>query len=250
MAYRDTIIADSPAGYYRLDEASGTTFADASGNSNTLTISSATGFLYSQSGLLTGDVNTGVKKTGTGTFNGTVAYPPAYITGGFSLDGWFKCTALSTGSQQLGYFVKITVGTGIYVYLYSSSTGIANQLRIWFNSADTYISLSLDTVYYLAIVYDTNYLDVYLNNVSQAHIARSANYSGAVSAFNLLGAASKMESTILDEFAYYTRALTTDEITKHYGYGTGALIDPHGDSRPILRPRFDPTTQSIHRLGL
>jgi len=253
MAYREAILADSPAGYYRLDEASGSTFADSSGNSNTLTISSATGFSYAQSGLLTGDVNTAVKKTGTGSFTGTVASPPSYISGGVSLEGWFKYSGSLSGVTQQGYFIFITAGSYSWsVYLYSSSSGQPLQIRTSFNRADHYISgvVVPDTSYFLTIVFDNNYLDVYLDNVRHQHIARTDSYASAVSVFHVLGHASIMQNVILDEFAFYNRALTPTEIATHYGYGNGDLIDPHGDSRPIMRPHFNPTAHSIFSRGL
>lgn len=253
MAYRETIIADSPAGYYRLDEASGSTFADSSGNSNTLTLSAVTMISYAQSGLLTGDLNTCISSNGSAPFTGTVASPPTTLTGGFSLEGWFNCTALPGGAAQNGDFLYIVAGSAsIYVKLYSTSTGQPLQIRTSFNSADAYIAglITTNTRYFLTIVYDTNYLDVYIDNVRQQHITRSSNYSGTVTTFNILGQATRMYNTKMDEFAYYTRALTTDEISEHYGYGNGALIDPKGDSRPILRPRFNPTAQSIRYTGI
>lgn len=253
MAYRDTIIADSPAGYYRLDESSGTAFADSSGNSNTLTLSAATMISYLQSGLLTGDTNKAISSNGSGPFTGTVASPPTTLTGGFTFEGWFNCTALPGSGGQDGDFIYITAGSySFYVKLYSTGIGQPLQMVTSFNSADAYIAglIATNTRYFLTVVYDTNYLDVYIDNVRQQHIARTKNYSGTITLFNFLGHATRMYNTKMDEFAYYTRALTTDEIAKHYGFGTGALIDPHGDSRPILRPRFNPTAQSIHRLGL
>ena len=253
MAYRETIIADSPAGYYRLDEASGTAFADASGNSNTLTLSAATMISYLQSGLLTGDTNKAISSDGSGPFTGTVASPPTTLTGGFTFEGWFNCTALPGGAAMSGYFIYLTATpTALFVQLYSTGTGQPLQIRTNFNAADAYIAgvITTNTRYFLTVVYDTNYLDVYIDNVRQQHIARSSNYSGTINTFEVLGHNSRMYNTKMDEFAYYTRALTTDEIAEHYGYGNGSLIDPKGDSRPILRPRFDPTTQSIHRLGL
>ena len=255
MAYREAILADSPAGYYRLDEASGATFADSSGNGHSLTFSNASGFSYSQAGLLTGDLNTAIKKGDvTTSFTGTVVSPPSSIVGGFSLEGWFNCSALPGGGySQSGYFIHITAGSYTWdVQLYSSSSGAALQIRTSFNRVDAYIAgvVVPATRYYIAIVFNNIHLDVYLNNTRYQHIARTDNYSGAVSVFNLLGFASKFTNTTLDEFAYYTRALTTDEMTEHYGYGNGSLIDCRGDCRPILRPRFNPTAQSIHRLGL
>lgn len=253
MAYRDTIIADSPAGYYRLDESSGTAFADSSGNSNTLTLSNVTQVTYAQSGLLTGDINKCIKTTNSCTFYGTVASPPTTLTTGFTTECWFNCPILPTGgnSQDGPRFIHVTATNTWDVYLYSSSGGQPLQVRIDVNSYSYYVSVNINTVYHIVCCYDGSYFDVYLNNSIVSHVARTSNYSGAVSSFNIVGFTGYYQrGVIIDEFAYYTRALTTDEIAKHYGYGNGSLIDPHGDSRPILRPRFDPTTQSIHRLGL
>ena len=251
MAYREVVIADSPAGYYRLNEASGATFADSSGNSNTLTLSNVTQVLYSQSGLLTGDVNQCIKTTNTAVFNGTVASPPTTLTTGITVECWFKCPTLPSGDQGGPYLIGTGAPSTWTLFLYSSGYGQPLQLRLTVNGYDYYSSISIDTIYHVVGIYNGSYFDVYVNNSRVQHVAKTQNYSGTVSSFYIVGYPGYYTSgVIIDEFAYYTRALTTNEITKHYGYGTGALIDPHGDSRPILRPRFDPTTQSIHRLGL
>jgi RHS repeat-associated protein len=85
--YASTIRADSPAVYYRVGEASGSTAADSSGNNRTGTY--ASGSTLGSSGALANDADTG--------FSGQASYPggSGLPTGNAdrSLETWFKTTS-------------------------------------------------------------------------------------------------------------------------------------------------------------
>ena len=96
MTYSAEVLADSPAGYWRLGEASGTTLNDSSGNSHSGTYTSVT---LGATGALAGDSDTAA------TFNGSSSHADvAYaswmgVTTALSVEAWIKTTA--TGIHSL-----------------------------------------------------------------------------------------------------------------------------------------------------
>ena len=98
ISYKNTVLADSPLVYYRLDEASGTTATDSSGSGHNGTYS-ATGVTYSVTGAIRGDADKAV------TFNGTtgdVTVPsPINPTGSATLECWVKIAANPTANCSL-----------------------------------------------------------------------------------------------------------------------------------------------------
>lgn len=92
MSYASVIAADSPTAYWRLGEASGTSAADASGNSQTGTYEGTP--TLGATGLLTGDSDTAVTLNGT-TQDVLLPTDVASLAGATSLisiEAWFKTT--------------------------------------------------------------------------------------------------------------------------------------------------------------
>lgn len=109
-AYGTAVCADSPLGYWRLDETSGTSAADSSGNGHPGTYASS-GVTYSTVGP-TGLGDTGVTFDGTNgnmtglsaTNNGTTAW---------SEEAWFEATDVTTYRQ----IITGTNGTNTYFHI-------------------------------------------------------------------------------------------------------------------------------------
>lgn len=255
MAYREQVLASNPAGYYRMDEASGATFADASGNGNTLTLSNVTQVSYSQTSVLTGDNNTAIKGSSSATFVGTVANPPTTIGSGMSAELWTKRTVLNTTDITAPIIIKFMTTLPNNEWRVFMRAAVNSDLMVGYmanGQSAVYVgNYSTNQQLHVVALYDGTYFDIYVNNSRIVHVARTGNNFGTVSLFNIVGASGDYcRDMLIDEVAYYNRVLTPTEIALHYGYGNGSLIDPRGDSRPILRPSFNPTAQSIHRLGL
>lgn len=95
MSYLSEVLADSPLGYWRLDETSGTTLADSSGNSETGSyINSPT---LGQPSLLLTDPATSVN------FNGTNQY--ATIAGA----AWMNVTDYSAEILVQNHIIRLHV---------------------------------------------------------------------------------------------------------------------------------------------
>lgn len=121
MSYSSTILADTPQAYYRLDQTSGTTAVDSSGNGYNATLPS-TGIVYSQTGAIIGDTDTSMLFSSTATMALPYTLNPSTWTA-LSLEFWIK-----TSSSWQYIVVTTSNTTGITTFylnglVYSSGTG-------------------------------------------------------------------------------------------------------------------------------
>jgi hypothetical protein len=96
-AYKSAVLADSPVGYWRLGESSGTTAADSSSGGNAGTYTSVT---LGTTGATAGDPDTAA------AFNGTSSYvsvpdSTSLRPATFSVEGWVKTTAHGANDGRL-----------------------------------------------------------------------------------------------------------------------------------------------------
>ena len=93
--YRDAVLADAPALYWRVAEASGTTATDSSGSSRPGTYYSST--LGQESPVVSEPKDRAITVAATtrGMVTGTTSYAPP--TTGFSVEAWFKTTSTAGG---------------------------------------------------------------------------------------------------------------------------------------------------------
>src|SRR5207247_1815173 len=97
-AYSSTVLADQPAGYWRLGEASGTAASDSSGNGNGGAIGG--GVTLGAAGALTADTNTAMQFDGT---SGAVEVPSSTSlspTVAVTMEAWIYSSTGGTGSWQ------------------------------------------------------------------------------------------------------------------------------------------------------
>ncbi|HEV3260444.1 MAG TPA: hypothetical protein VG013_26550, partial [Gemmataceae bacterium] len=94
--YMQTVLADNPAGYWRLGEASGTTASDSSGNGHNGTYMG--GVTLGQPGAIAGDPNTSVAFNGT---NGIVdtSFVPNVLS--FTIEAWVNPATASARPQTV-----------------------------------------------------------------------------------------------------------------------------------------------------
>jgi hypothetical protein len=165
-AYATEVLSDSPVAYFPLDESSGPTICDDSGNSDNGTYATS-GVTYGMPGPLADAALTAVQ--GDGSSSSLLGTAPA-ITGltgnpSFTLEGWFKentptnemVVALSGGNNagMAAWSSHTTCGTG------SNNNGSALALdehgtsNCWDTTADG-VNLFDGHWHYLAVVYDTN----------------------------------------------------------------------------------------------
>ena len=97
-SYRNDVTASSPAVYYELEEATGPSFHDSSGNGLNGT-GHGTDFVYQQPGALSGTTNYGI---GIGTRGGAASITAtlASVPSSYTLEGIFKQPTRSRGTDN------------------------------------------------------------------------------------------------------------------------------------------------------
>jgi hypothetical protein len=210
MSYASTVLADSPLGYWRLGEPSGTVATDATGHGNSGTYSAVT--LGSQG--LVDDANTAV------TFNGTtsnVSLGTLTVSGtGATIEAVFKW--ISGNSVIFGFEGNpfepnsfwMRIQGGVLQVIAGDASGLG---RIVATGA-----ITSGVRYHVAGVYDgaNNLLRVYLNGTQVATTASSSAIIASGAFF--IGKSSVSGgffSGTIDEVALYTTALSAARVAAH-----------------------------------
>jgi hypothetical protein len=224
--YRETILADSPVAYWRMDAASGTTEADISGSGRTATISG--GVTLNQTGALALDADKAELFDGTnGTYVETnVVYDHAFGTGPLSVEYWFKFTSAlaqigvidnkNAGSNDAGFNSAFFAGSPFF----RIANGVSQES---ITSSHTFN----DGVYHHFVgvltrgapdtlkIYIDGVLDTSANlGTSGRNLTQSA-HKLRIGAYSVGGAPNFFVGTI-DEVAIYATALTASQVLAHY----------------------------------
>lgn len=217
--YPSFVLADTPAGYWRLGEASGN-FADSSGNSNTCT--AAGGITYSVAGAIADDSSTSVTLDGT-TGECTVAAGTGLPTGDvLTYELWFKTT---TAAGESGLIAQTAYGTGAVLAIEPTSGG--TDLVIDKASAGhialCHVAATTDGNWHF-VAYTKNgatnkvYYDGY--DVTSACTVTNQTVS-STGALVLGGYTTSFDlfAGTLDEVAVYNMALSAARVLAHYQQG-------------------------------
>lgn len=217
--YAAAVAADSPAAWYRLGDASGTTMTDSSGSSRNGTYANVT---LGTAGLVTGDANTAATFNGT-TSTGITAYASwMNVSSALTVEGIVKMTSV-TGAHPI--IDRDHSGLG-RVFLFRINNGklelitSGGAVGVVFCTGTT--TLSTGVKYHLAGTYDGSNLRIYINGTLEKTTAASGalntgssspltvgcSYSGTTSIANF-------SNGIVDEAAYYTTALSGARIAAH-----------------------------------
>ncbi|HET8905477.1 MAG TPA: LamG domain-containing protein, partial [Ktedonobacterales bacterium] len=224
-SYASNVLADSPAHYYRLGEASGSLAAvDSSGNGQSLAYNG--GPTLGAGGLLTGDTDTAVTFTSASS-----QYAAGIFTAGLpsgaaavSLECWMKFAANPASTQFLLNVGDRSVAThSLALVLLSTGVVQLSNGTTLLNSA----ALSTGTRHHLVGTYDGTNLRLYVDNVLVAGPTAATNalaYTG-----NTITIGSQSGATPgayydgqIDEAAVYGSALSAARVTAHWTAGTTA----------------------------
>lgn len=222
LPYRDTVLSDSPAAYWRLGETSGTSAADASGNGRTGTYVGSPSL--GQQGALVGDASTAVAFNGSSQYV-SVPYSAtlnptrfsveawAYVTGG---DGTYRSVVTSrdyaAGAFHRGYvlyagseFWEFWLGTGPG---WDSVYGPAVTKNVWTH---------------LVATYDGTILRFYVNGLLAGSKAMTLSANTArtlrIAAGNTEGPVNFFFPGRVDEVSVYPDALPEARVLAHYNAG-------------------------------
>lgn len=218
-SYDATVMADSPVGYWKLNEVSGTSAADSSGNGYNGTYSG--GFTLGQT---IANVSGGVFLNGT---SGIITLPAGTnmnVGTTWTAEGW---TVLSSTTGPAAVLVEkytggtnpVSVALGIAIdntsgtyYAGGFYTGSA-----WVSAVGGQV-VATGVVCYWAITYDNSNLRLYINGVLQAVTATSGHLSsndGWFIGVNNTGTAGFLKGCV-GNVALYNTTLSAARIRAHY----------------------------------
>jgi hypothetical protein len=231
-SYTDEVLADSPYLYWKLDETSGTTASDSSGNGRNGT--------YTNSPTLnqTALINEGKSVDFDGT-NDHVKYTLASnFTGSFTMECWINNDTFSAFPGVFGAWTANSNGNyGTNLQLSNTGSFDINIARSNFNFWETnvggYGSVSTGTRYHVALVVDDSAHTAKLY-IDGAQSGSTITGLGAVGLggnnkelrVGSLGAIGGFWNGRIQGFAVYSTALSGTRITAHYDAGKDKEINP------------------------
>lgn len=207
--YRATVLADTPAVYYRLGETSGTAAADASGNARTGTIAGTV--TLGATGLLANDTDKALTLTDGRVDIPTVVNPWA---GDFTIEAWVKPSQASA-----------------YAAILSRESYGANGLRFgqqggrwafWTTESGGNVEIRggtavAGTTYHVVVTRAGTTYRLYVNGVQVATSTGTMVAPTGGGRFGAVGGAPF--KGVLDEAAVYASALSAARVAAHYAAG-------------------------------
>ena len=217
--YAAEVLADSPIGYWRQGDPSGTTMTDSSGNARhgTYTASPTLG----TTGLLAGDSDTAV------AYNGTTQY--ALVADDNSLDSLttFTVEAIIKASSVSGtpQIVARDGGSGNRHWQFRLSAGTLQFVKIAGGvvTASSAATLSTGTTYHVAATYDGSNIRLYIDGAANGTPPSATGNLGA-STQDLQFAMCRSSTSnnpnnffngVIDEVAVYGSALSAVRLAAH-----------------------------------
>lgn len=232
--YPDTVKADAPLVYYRLDEASGANCYDASGNAETATYSNSP--TLGATSLLTGDTDTAV--TLAAASSQRVVIPVTNLPTGNSamtIDGLIKITAAPGSTQTIFSYGAGTVANHNNLNI-RLSTSAQILVDVGSSTLITSSAITTNAVHYVAVRWDGTTLTLNIDNAAK-QTATPGNQTIPTSSINCyLGALNggiQFLSATVDEWAIYGAALLDARISAHYTAATNA---PTSTSNTMVIP--------------
>jgi RHS repeat-associated protein len=219
-AYSDRVLATTPAAYWRLGEASGTSATDASGSSVTGTYNGTV--TLGVSGAISGDANTAISVAGSGYLSASGSGGLNVTGSALTVEGWVKGASQSAFTYIVS---KSDGGGGVGYTLYTGSTGTLSFFV--HTSASGLVTATAPTSpwdnqwHYVAGTYDGSAVRLYIDGAPVASTAATGTITSSSSAaFNLgrYNGGGYAFSGSLDEFAVSASALSqTDILSRLYG---------------------------------
>lgn len=214
--YPEQVLADSPIGYWRLGEPSGTTAADASGNGHDGTYTSVS---YGQTGALATSSDTAIK---TDYLAGTVEIADNDVfdlTGDFTLECWAK----QGTSVDAIHKMAVASSTILFRWRFGNSVVDLAQYSGTLKTVAATAPLNSDQWNHIVVTKSGTTVTHYKNGVANG----SGTISGTIAAsldpvrIGYNSAADTYGGSYVDEFAVYNTALSAERIAAHYATGMG-----------------------------
>jgi hypothetical protein len=246
-AYPDLILSDHPVAYYRLEETSGPTVADSSGNGFDGSIVTDSSGNFPKLGQLGIDTNSVLFNGGADFSHITIPYDPLLsptnadgVTGGpFSAECWAQATTESTSdyTSPLAMSGAYSGPTGPYPsgsgWNFYQSQGPNSFWALYIRGTQVNAlngpPVTLLRWYHLAVTWDGTNAIFYVNGAQQGTpqaiaykaVDPIAGYAGSIGSGPQTGHGPFAGG--VDEVAFYTNALTAAQIAAHYQLGTNSF---------------------------
>lgn len=228
LGYASEVLADDPAGYWRLGEVSGTTAADSGGGALDGTYTG--GVTLGEAGAPDTEADTAVLLNGT---TGYVALPTAAalnITGPITMDGWVKTTSAAAHSNLVGGFQNGGGFPGYGFRLNNGLPGYYSSIAASWVEPSTSVRVNDGAYHHVAVAVSGTTATFYIDgtNVGSATSAQPGSYSGARALGRAAQVATEFLAGTMDDWAIYPSALSAVRILAHYraGFGLGPRIRP------------------------
>ena len=221
-SYSAAVLADAPAGYWRMGESTGTTMTDASRNGNNGTYAGTV--TLGQPGALAGDRGTAAAFDGR-TAGATVASSRSLQVNWITIELWIKKTT------ETGYGIYVAknvaggggVGTSWFQVLNNSFSG-----RLEFRVTGDYdpvlvssTALVVNTWYYVVATYDGTVARLYINGKLDGTLSVVAAPAQTDDPLYIGRRADGFfNNAVLQEVAIYPTALSADRIAAHWRAAT------------------------------
>src|SRR5581483_8601372 len=221
--YRDVVLADAPAAYWRLGEAQGASTAvdqASSPDNGTYTNTPTLG----QWGPLSGDPDRAARCDGAGSFVDVPDASKLKPATAFSVEAWVKTTASNGVMVDKPYSAGSSVSYSLSVALGKAKAAV--NLAGGAYSVSSSASINDGNWHYLVATLSGSTLSVYVDAGAAATVTTNGSalqYSTQrlqIGRFDASGG-SYLSGTV-DEVAVYSTALNSTKISAHYAAGTTA----------------------------
>lgn len=232
--YATTVMGDSPAAYYRLDDAA-TAMADATTHHLNGTYGSST--TRHAAGLVAGTTDFATTFSGSATGTTTTAQAGQSTTlqpASVSVEAWIKESSTPSGfidlvsyGDQHGQGYSLQLDTSNHAAFFATTSGGAGYVYAGGTTA-----LSTGTIYHLVGTYDGTTAKIYVNG----SLAASATGTGSISysgigtyGLSIGGGQNSTRNTLpgtIDEVAVYPSVLSATQVSTHYSKGAASTSGP------------------------
>jgi hypothetical protein len=212
---------------FALDEGSGATAADTSGNSNTLTLNGATW-------NATGKYGKALSFNGTSGYASTPDSPALDIVSAGTLEAWVKINALN---QWHGIIAKANTSSDA-ARNYAMEITNTNQVACFLGNGSAATPLMTSTTalatgafYHIACTWDGANLKVYVNGVMERSVAQSLTPAANTDSLMIgqYGGGADFANATIDEIRIYSKALSAAEISSDMSTAITAGASIQGD---------------------
>lgn len=229
--------APGPVLHLKMDEKSGTTLNDTSGNGNNATLNNSPIF---ETGKYGGAVNFDK----TDDYALTADSPSLTIKNSITIQLWIKPNALPT-SDWTAFVEKGNYSNG---YLFATGSGNMRDLSFWYAGTDIDSGevLNIGEWQNIAVTYDGAQFIIYHNGIpiqTKAHVGSAAgNTSGLNLGRSPTWGASRNFNGAMDDVRIYNYARTQKQILEDMGSVSGGVASSQFSarpSRPVAHWKFD-----------